>query len=46
MDGKCIGCYSYREFGSKNSQDGIDSFNVQNKVVQQYKIGSNLEGAI
>ena len=43
MDGKCIECYSYKEFGSKNCQGGIDSFNMQNKVVQQYKNGSNLQ---
>ena len=43
MGGKCIGCYSYREFGSKNCQGGTDSFNMQNKVVQQYENGSNLQ---
>ena len=42
MDAKCIGCYSYREFGSKNCQSEIDSFNMQNKVVQKYKNGPNL----
>ena len=40
MDGKCIRCYSYREFGSKN-QGGIKSLNLQNKVVKQYENVTN-----
>ena len=41
MYSKYIGCYSYREFGSKNRQGGINTLNLQNKVVQQHENENN-----
>lgn len=43
VDGKSLGCYIYREFGSKNHQGGFNSLNVQNKVVKQYENTANPE---
>ena len=43
VDGKCLGCYTYTEFGSKNHQGGYTSFNVKNKVVKQYENSMNLQ---
>lgn len=43
VDGKSLGCYIYREFGSKNHQSGFNSLNVKNKVVKQYENTANPE---
>ena len=40
LQGKAVACYVYREFGSKNNQNGFTSLNQKNKTVRQYATDS------